>query len=65
MKIYTILFLTLAVITGIMSFTGLNYNGVEVMQILCFVFTDLFVISLFAKALFPENMKMRYQKVKK
>ncbi len=65
MKIFTLLFLIVALITGFISFTGMNYQGVEVMRVLCFVFTDLFMISLFAKALFPNHLKLKQQKVKK
>lgn len=65
MKNYTILFLILALITGLTSFTGMRFEGIEVMRVLCLIFTDLFMVSLFAKALFPENHKVRYQKVKK
>lgn len=65
MKNYTILFLILALITGLTGFTGMRFEGIEVMRVLCLIFTDLFMVSLFAKALFPENHKVRYQKVKK
>ncbi|WP_424494816.1 DUF1328 domain-containing protein [Salinimicrobium sp. GXAS 041] len=65
MKIFTLLFLIIALVTGFISFTGMNYEGIEVMRVLCFVFTDLFMISLFAKVLFPNNLRLRQQKVKK
>lgn len=65
MKIFTLLFLILALITGLISFTGMNYQGVEVMRVLCFVFTDLFMVSLLAKTLFPNNLWLRQQKIKK
>ena len=65
MKNYTILFLILALITGLISFTGLRFDGIEVLRVLCLIFTDLFMVSLFAKALFPNTEKFRFQKVKK
>jgi uncharacterized membrane protein YtjA (UPF0391 family) len=65
MKNYTILFLILALITGLISFTGLRFDGIEVLRVLCLIFTDLFMVSLFAKALFPNTEKLRLQKVKK
>lgn len=64
MKNYTILFLILALITGLTGFTGFNFDGVEVTRVLCLIFTDLFIVSLFTKALFPDDKKLRYQKIK-
>lgn len=65
MRNYTILFLLLALVTGLTGFTGLKFDGVEYVRVLCLIFTDLFVVALFAKVLFPQENRMRYQRVEK
>ena len=65
MRNYTILFLILALVTGLTGFTGLEFDGVEYVRVLCLIFTDLFVVALFAKVLFPQENRMRYQRVEK
>mgnify|MGYP001326178355 FL=1 len=64
MKKYTVLFLILAVITGVVGFTGLRFTGIEVIRVVCLVAADLFVISLMAKLFFPDK-KLRLQRIKK
>ncbi|SDS04548.1 DUF1328 domain-containing protein [Gramella sp. MAR_2010_147] len=65
MKSKTILFLVLALITGVVGFTGLSFNGIEVVRVLFLIFADLLVISLLAKLFFPNKPKMKYQPVNK
>lgn len=66
MKNYTIFFLILALLTGLTGFSGLKFDGIEFIRVLCLIFTDLFVVALFAKAIFPdEEKRLRYQKVEK
>ena len=62
MKHYSTIFLILALITGLIGFVFGRFEGVEIVRILSLVFTDLFVISLIAKAFCPEG-KVRYEKV--
>ena len=62
MRNYSTIFLVLALITGLIGFVFGNFEGVEIVRVLSLIFTDLFVISLIAKAFFPDK-KMRYEKV--
>lgn len=65
MKRKTLLFFVLALITGLVGFTGLSFSGIEVIRVMFLIFTDLLIISLMAKAFFPEKPKLKYQPVEK
>lgn len=65
MKNYSTLFLIGALITGIMGFAGFSFNGIEIVRVLSLIFTDLFVVSLIAKAFFPERQLLEYQEVER
>lgn len=65
MKSKALLFLVLALITGVVGFTGLSFNGIEVIRVMFLIFADLLVISLMAKLFFPDKPKMKYQHVNK
>lgn len=65
MKRYSKVFLILAIITGLIGFTGLNFEGIIIPRILFIVFTDLFLVSLMAKVLFNEKEELKYEKVRK
>lgn len=64
MKNYSTIFLVLALATGLIGFVGGDFGGVEIVRVSSLIFTDLFVISLIAKAFFPDE-KLRYEQVKK
>ena len=63
MKRKTLLFLVLALITGLVGFAGLSFSGIEVIRVMFLIFADLLIVSLLAKLFFPEKPKMKYQPV--
>lgn len=65
MRKYSSLFLIMAVITGLIGFTGLDFQGIAIPRILFVIFTDLFLVSLMAKVLLPNEKKPSYEKVNK
>ncbi|MGY5847079.1 DUF1328 domain-containing protein [Salegentibacter sp. HM20] len=64
MKKYSLLFLLMALLTGLVGFTGLNFSGIEVVRVMFLIFADLLLVSLLARMFFPEP-KMKLQRVKK
>ncbi|MDX1545129.1 MAG: DUF1328 domain-containing protein [Christiangramia sp.] len=64
MKKKTMLFLALALITGLIGFTGLSFSGIEVVRVMFLIFADLVIVSLMAKLFFPDKPKVKYQPVK-
>ncbi|SDS20828.1 hypothetical protein SAMN04487764_1696 [Gillisia sp. Hel1_33_143] len=65
MKNYTLIFLALTVITGLIGFTGMNFFGIPAVRVLFVIFADLLVISVLAKIFFPATENMKLQRVKK
>ncbi|PTX44147.1 DUF1328 domain-containing protein [Gramella sp. MT6] len=65
MKKKALLFLVLAVITGLVGFTGLSFSGIEVVRVMFLIFADLLIVSLMAKLFFPDKPKMKLQRVRK
>ncbi|MGA8854097.1 MAG: DUF1328 domain-containing protein [Christiangramia sp.] len=64
MKKKTLLFLMLASVTGLIGFTGLSFDGIEVIRVMFLIFADLLIISIMAKLFFPDKPKLKYQRVK-
>ncbi|MFD1095170.1 DUF1328 domain-containing protein [Salegentibacter chungangensis] len=64
MRNYSVLFLSLAVVTGLVGFTGLSFYGIEFVRVMFLIFADLLVVSLLAKLFFPKP-EMKLQRVKK
>ncbi len=64
MRKYSTLYLIVAVLTGAIGFSGLNFAGIEVVRVLFLIFADLLVVSLVAR-LFFRNDNMRLQRIKK
>lgn len=65
MKNYITLFIILTTLTGLIGFAGMNFYGVEAVRIAFLIFADLLVVSLIAKLFFPDNKKMRLERIKK
>ena len=65
MKEKALLFLVLALITGLVGFTGLSFSGIEVVRVMFLIFADLLIISLMAKIFFPDKSKLKLQRVRK
>lgn len=58
-------FLILTIITGLIGFTGIKFEGVTVVRMVFLVFADLLVISLLSKYIFPSTENMKMIKVRK
>lgn len=59
------IFLILTIITGLIGFTGIKFEGITVVRILFLVFADLLVITLLSKYFFPSTENMKMIKVRK
>ncbi len=65
MKNYTLHFLIMTVVTGLLGFAGLTFYGIEVVRILFLIFADLLIVALISKTFFSDTKKIRLQRVKK
>jgi len=65
MKNYTLHFLIMTVVTGILGFAGLNFFGIEVVRVLFLIFADLLIVALISKIFFSDSKEVRLQRVKK
>jgi uncharacterized membrane protein YtjA (UPF0391 family) len=65
MKNYTLHFLIMTVVTGLLGFAGLTYYGIEVVRVLFLIFADLLIVALISKIFFSDTKKLRLQRVKK
>lgn len=64
MRKYSPLFLIVTVITGILGFSGIDFEGIEVVRVLFLIFADLLVISLLARIILSKS-KMKLERVNK
>ncbi len=64
MRKNSILFLIVAIVSGIIGFAGFDFSGIEVVRIIFLIFADLLIVSLLARFLFPEP-KVSIQHLKK
>ncbi|WP_034923338.1 DUF1328 domain-containing protein [Gillisia sp. CAL575] len=65
MKNYTLHFLIMTIVTGLLGFAGLNFFGIEVVRILFLIFADLLIVSLISKTFFSDTNDVKLQRVKK
>lgn len=65
MKNYTLLFLIMTIVTGLLGFAGLNYFGIEVVRVLFLIFADLLIVALISKTFFSDTKEVKLQRVKK
>lgn len=64
MRKHSILFLSVAALTGAIGFSGLNFTGIEVIRVLFLIFADLLIVSLVARLFFRDD-NLRLQPIKK
>ncbi|HSJ11713.1 MAG TPA: hypothetical protein VK916_05230 [Gillisia sp.] len=65
MKNYTILFLILTGLTGLIGFAGLHFKGIEFVRITFLIFADILIISVLARLFFANSRKMKLQRIRK
>ncbi len=65
MKNYTLHFLIMTIVTGVLGFAGITFFGIEVVRVLFLIFADLLIVALISKIFFSDTKKVRLQRVKK
>ena len=65
MKNYTIHFLIMTLVTGLLGFAGMNFFGIEVVRVLFLIFADLLIVALISKTFFSDTKEVRLQRIKK
>ncbi|TVZ25644.1 hypothetical protein JM83_0570 [Gillisia sp. Hel_I_86] len=65
MKNYTLHFLIMTIVTGLLGFAGGNFFGIEVVRVLFLIFADLLIVALISKIFFSDGKGIRLQRVKK
>lgn len=65
MKNYTLHFLIMTIVTGVLGFAGMTFFGIEVVRVLFLIFADLLIVALISKIFFSDTKKVRLQRVKK
>lgn len=65
MQNYTLHFLIMTIVTGLLGFAGLSFFGIEMVRILFLIFADLLIVALISKTFFSESKKVRLQRIKK
>ncbi|MDT0644451.1 DUF1328 domain-containing protein [Zunongwangia sp. F363] len=58
-----LIYLVIAVITGIIGFSGISFDGIELVRIAFLIFADLLIVSLLASVFFSaqptQNLKLK------
>tara|TARA_R100000935_G_C2825465_1_gene162033 strand:+ start:614 stop:811 length:198 start_codon:yes stop_codon:yes gene_type:complete len=65
MKNYTLHFLIMTLVTGLLGFAGLTFFGIEVVRVLFLIFADLLIVSLISRTFFSDTKEVKLQRVKK
>ncbi|WP_026839532.1 DUF1328 domain-containing protein [Gillisia sp. JM1] len=65
MKNYTLHFLIMTIVTGLLGFAGLTFYGIEVVRVLFLIFADLLIVALISKTFFSDTKEIKLQRVKK
>ncbi|CAM4268213.1 DUF1328 domain-containing protein [Gillisia hiemivivida] len=65
MKNYTLHFLIMTIVTGLLGFAGLTFYGIEVVRVLFLIFADLLIVALISKTFFSDTKEVKLQRVKK
>lgn len=65
MKNYTLHFLIMTIVTGVLGFAGMTFFGIEVVRVLFLIFADLLIVALISKIFFSDTKKVRLQRIKK
>ncbi len=65
MKNYTLHFLIMTIVTGLLGFAGLTFFGIEVVRVLFLIFADLLIVSLISRTFFSDTKEVKLQRVKK
>lgn len=65
MKKYTLIFLIVTVLTGVLGFAGLSFYGIIVVRVLFLIFADLLIVSVIAHLICSDKGKMRLLRIRK
>lgn len=65
MKNYTLHFLIMTIVTGLLGFAGMNYYGIEVVRVLFLIFADLLIVALISRTFFSDGKEVKLQRIKK
>jgi uncharacterized membrane protein YtjA (UPF0391 family) len=65
MKNYTLHFLIMTIVTGLLGFAGLTFYGIEVVRVLFLIFADLLIVALISKTFFSDTKEVKLQRIKK
>ncbi|WP_373059846.1 DUF1328 domain-containing protein [Zunongwangia sp. H14] len=60
-----LLYLVIAVITGIIGFSGISFNGIAAVRIAFLIVADLLIVSVLASILFSEQAQQQKLRLKR
>ncbi|MDT0650706.1 DUF1328 domain-containing protein [Autumnicola edwardsiae] len=66
MKKKITIFLVLTLITGLVGFSGMNFDGVAAIRVMFLIFADLLLVSVLASLFFSsDQQQVRLERVRK